>query len=97
MADQSTGKPDLTRTLFQQAPTIVSEMRVDYSQLTRINDAIVSTIINSDADVMTKAGLLERILPGLAAAGSCACSCSCSCSCGGDSVARSVTFTGRIQ
>jgi hypothetical protein len=67
--------------LSKQCPVIVSEMRLDFNEITKMNKSIVDLIVNSDVDVLTKAGMLSRILPGLSAEGACACSCACSCSC----------------
>ncbi|HYU43863.1 MAG TPA: hypothetical protein VEQ84_17085 [Vicinamibacteria bacterium] len=91
-------KPEGRQTLFAQAPVIVSELKLDFTEMFRLNDSIVKAILGSDVDVMTKAGMLERILPGLPRASACSCSCSCSCSCGGDgSVQRFATSAaGRV-
>jgi hypothetical protein len=67
--------------LFPQAPIIISEMKIDYNEVSRMNQRIVNLVLEADVDVLTKAGILERLLPGMAAAGDCACSCACSCSC----------------
>ncbi len=86
-----------TQAPLQQAPVIISEVRLNYTDLFLLNQSIIKTIIESDVDVMSKTALLERILPNLAQAGSCSCSCSCACSCdGGGSVAARVQ-SGRIQ
>jgi hypothetical protein len=76
MAERQTINP-----LFNQAPVIVSEQKLDFTEQFRLNDTIVRFIIGTDVDTMTKVGLLERILPGLIRAGECSCSCSCGCSC----------------
>jgi len=73
-----------TKTAFREAPVIVSELKLDFTEMFRTNASVVKLILDSDVDLMTKAGMLERILPGLTRAGACACSCSCSCSCGSD-------------
>ena len=86
-----------TQAPLQQAPVIISEVRLNYTDLFLLNQSIIKTIIELDVDVMSKTALLERILPNLAQAGSCSCSCSCACSCdGGGSVAARVQ-SGRIQ
>lgn len=86
-----------TQAPLQQAPVIISEVQLNYTDLFLLNQSIIKTIIELDVDVMSKTALLERILPNLAQAGSCSCSCSCACSCdGGGSVAARVQ-SGRIQ
>jgi hypothetical protein len=67
--------------LFRQIPVIISEVRLDFSDLMRTNESIAAVILGSDTDIFTKAGILERLLPSLPMAGDCACACSCSCSC----------------
>jgi len=67
--------------LLQSPVVIVSETKVDYREMFALNRTVVDLILRSDADLLTKVGLLGRILPSLMDAGSCACSCSCSCSC----------------
>jgi hypothetical protein len=85
--------------LFQRAPIIVSEMRVDFNEVIKMNQNIVNLVLKANVDILTKAGMLERLLPGLMVAGDCACSCSCSCSCtcGSESLQGSITpQAGRV-
>ncbi len=65
----------------QGAPRIISEVRLDFGELMKTNNNIVAMILDSSGTVFEKAGLLERLLPNLAAGDNCSCSCSCSCSC----------------
>jgi len=67
--------------LFVRDPVIVSEVKIDFSELFRTNRTIVHSVLNADTNVVAKIGILERLLPGLAAAGDCACSCACQCAC----------------
>jgi hypothetical protein len=94
-------RTDEKTALLQQGPVIVSEMRLNFDEPFKLNKTIVTAILGADTDVLTKAGLLARILPGLVAAGNCACSCSCSCSCsctcGSEALTPSLTpQTGRV-
>jgi hypothetical protein len=67
--------------LFRQAPTIISEVKLDFNEIARTNESIVNFALGSGTDVLTKVGVLERLLGNIRAAGECACSCACSCSC----------------
>jgi hypothetical protein len=87
---------------FQQAPVIISEIRLNYNEVFTMNRRIIDAVLDTETDVVSKIGLLSRILPGLVAAGSCTCSCSCNCSCsctcGGEVLSEAVaTPAGRAK
>ena len=93
--------PQESVAMLQQAPVIVSEVRLNFDEQLAMNRNIVNTVLELDVDLISKVGLLNRILPGspqratAPAAGS--CSCSCSCTCGAEAQIRSLApQSGRV-
>jgi hypothetical protein len=74
-------RPYARSSLLLQAPIIKSEMKLNFNELFQTNRSIVDLVLQADENVLSKTAMLERLLPGLSAAGDCACSCACQCSC----------------